>query len=94
MSAPFELPVELNIYTAAETAQSLLRWFSENRNQPNTPLSVDGHAVAEVDAAGLQLLLSLHNSCTTHALQWQLTQASQTLGAACTRLGIPTGTSA
>ncbi len=94
MSTPFELPAELNIYTAADTAQSLLRWFTENQNQQNNQLNVTGHAVAEVDAAGLQLLISLHNSCITHALQWQLTQASHTLDAACTRLGIPTGTTA
>jgi ABC-type transporter Mla MlaB component len=94
MSATFELPTELNIYTAADTAQLLLHWFTENHTQQVTQLQLDGHAVAEVDAAGLQLLVSLHNSCTTHALQWSLTQASQTLAAACSRLGIPTGTSA
>jgi anti-anti-sigma regulatory factor len=94
MTACFELPAELNIYTAAETAQAMTLWFAENRNQQTELLTLDGHAVAEVDAAGLQLLAALHNTCKSHALQWQLTQASQTLGAACTRLGIPVGTSA
>lgn len=94
MTACFQLPAELNIYTAAETAQAMLTWFTDNRNQHVTALTVDGHAVAEVDAAGLQLLASLHNSCTSLALHWQLEQASHTLATACTRLGIPTGTPA
>lgn len=94
MNEFYQLPAELNIYTAAETAQSMLSWFNECRNQQLALLKVDGHGVAEVDAAGLQLLASLHNSCTSLALHWQLEQPSQTLAAACARLGMPTGTSA
>ncbi len=94
MTASFQLPAELNIYTAAETGQALLTWFTDHKNQHVTSLTLDGHAVAEVDAAGLQLLASLHNSCQTHALQWQLNHASHTLATACARLGIPTGTPA
>jgi ABC-type transporter Mla MlaB component len=94
MSAPFELPAELNIYTATETAQALLRWFQYAQTQQMSMLPVNGQSVAEVDAAGLQLLLSLHNSCNNHALAWQLQQPSAVLAAACIRLGIPTGTPA
>jgi ABC-type transporter Mla MlaB component len=94
MSAPFELPAELNIYTAAETTQALLRWLQFAQSQQINLLQIDGRSVAEVDAAGLQILLSLHNTCSNHALAWQLHQPSQTLAAACTRLGIPTGTPA
>ena len=94
MTASFELPAELNIYTAAETAQAMLTWFNDSRNQHVTHLTLNGQSVAEVDAAGLQLIASLHNSCVSQALSWQLEQASHTLGAACERLGIPTGTPA
>ena len=94
MTSHFELPSELNIYTAAETAQAMLTWFNNSRNQHVTHLTLNGNAVAEVDAAGLQLLASLHNSCASNALHWQLEQASHTLSAACERLGIPTGTPA
>ena len=94
MSACFELPAELNIYTAAETAQAMTQWFTDNRDQQTAALTVDGQAVAEVDAAGLQLIAALHNTCKSHAVQWQLTQPSNTLGAACARLGIPMGSPA
>ena len=94
MSMSFELPSELNIYTASDTAQSMRQWLTDNRNQQITHLTVDGHAVSEVDAAGLQLLVSLHNSCLSHAMHWQLSQSSNTLSAACARMGIPTGTPA
>jgi len=61
MSDRFELPAELNIYSALETRDAMLAWVAEQTKQAKDTLEVSAGAVTEVDGAGLQLLASLAN---------------------------------
>lgn len=61
MSDRFDLPAELNIYSALQTRDALLAWVAEQGKQAKDTLEVSASAVAEVDGAGLQLLASLSN---------------------------------
>ncbi len=61
MSDRFELPAELNIYSALQTRDALLAWVAEQTKQAKDTLEVSAREVTEVDGAGLQLLASLGN---------------------------------
>lgn len=77
MSAPhpvFAIDGELSIYRAAELAAALQAWVAQQ--SAGTPLDVDLSAVAEMDSAGLQLLLALQRSAEAQAMPWRITQAS------------------
>lgn len=61
MSDRFELPAELNIYSALEIRDAMLAWVAEQTKQAKDTLEISAGAVTEVDGAGLQLLASLSN---------------------------------
>ena len=83
MSDRFELPVELNIYSALESRDALLAWASEQTTQAKGSLEVSARDVAEVDGAGLQLLAALSNMEQT----WHLVEASECFSEACRTMG-------
>ena len=84
MGERFELPAELNIYSALETRDALLAWVVEQSAKGKDYLEVSARDVAEVDGSGLQLLASLANS--EHS--WHLVEASVPFMAACRTLGL------
>jgi ABC-type transporter Mla MlaB component len=84
MTARFELPPELNIYSALETRDALLAWVSEQAAHSPEFLEVSARNVEEVDGAGLQLLAALSHMDTP----WRLVQASDAFCAACRGLGL------
>ena len=86
------LPHELTIYTAAETRDAWLTWLSSDnaRAEGAAVCEVDGEHVDEVDAAGVQLLVSLCNSLSRQHRQLQLCQPSDVLCKACASLGVAT----
>lgn len=89
-SAPhLRLPQELTIYTAAETRAAWLAWLSgdEALAAGNPVCRVDGEAVDEVDAAGVQLLVSLANSLQGQQRTLRLCNTSRPLRQACRDLG-------
>ena len=61
MNERFELPAELNIYSALDTRDALLAWVAEQSQKGNDTLELSAAEVAEIDGAGLQLLASLSN---------------------------------
>ena len=93
MPTPRELPAELTIYTVGELRSLWLTWLAEahteatTANGHNDTFTVDAAAVGEVDAAGVQLLLSLSKSLDQEHRALKLRAASRPLAAACAALG-------
>lgn len=89
MAGPHTLPAELTVYTVADALPRFKAWLDEDiADQGDGPcLRVDAQAVAEVDAAGVQLLLSLANSLTARSCRLIVNQPSAALRAACEALG-------
>jgi hypothetical protein len=83
MSNRFELPAELNIYSALESRDALLAWATEQAAHAKGPLEVSARDVAEVDGAGLQLLAALSNMEQT----WHLVETSECFAEACRTIG-------
>ncbi|MEY4737409.1 MAG: hypothetical protein RL302_1728 [Pseudomonadota bacterium] len=84
MSEPFELPVELNIYSALETRDALLAWVTEHASKGQDTLLVSAKNVEEIDGSGLQLLAALTNMEHT----WHLVDPSDALVDACRTMGL------
>ncbi len=82
MGERFELPSELNIYSAMETRDALLAWVQGA--QGGEHLEISAREVAEVDGSGLQLLASLSHGQTP----WRLVDASAAFVDACRILGL------
>lgn len=82
---PLALPHELTIYSVGELRPS---WLDRlGASSADETLAVDGAAVDEVDAAGVQLLLSLAHALARDRRRLQLLRPSAALTAACTALG-------
>lgn len=84
MGERFELPVELNIYSATETRDALHAWVAEKASQGKDFLEISARDVAEVDGSGLQLLAALSNGDAP----WRLVEASPAFSDACRILGL------
>jgi ABC-type transporter Mla MlaB component len=83
MSDRFELPSELNIYSALESRDALLAWVTEQTTKAKGYLEISARDVVEVDGSGLQLLAALSNMEQT----WHLVEASEPFAEACRTLG-------
>ena len=83
MSERFELPSELNIYSALEARDALLAWATEQTAKNKDYLEVSARNVTEVDGSGLQLLAALSNMEHT----WHLVEASPAFESACQTIG-------
>nr|WP_315464620.1 STAS domain-containing protein [uncultured Rhodoferax sp.] len=82
----FRLPPELTIYAVESCHAELLAWLQDLEQQggaSDTP-AVDGSQVLQIDAAGLQLLLSLRASVPS----WELHAPSDVLKQACSDYGL------
>jgi len=92
MTTRFALPQELTIYTIAEQRSLCMAWVHDNaaaaNGQPDEVVYVDAAAVAEVDAAGVQLLLSLANALALQHRTLRLDDPSPTLASACAAMGV------
>jgi len=83
MSIVFELPQELNIYSALETRDALLAWVTAQTAQSKGALEISARNVAEIDGAGLQLLAALSNMDQA----WHLIDISVPFAEACETMG-------
>lgn len=87
------LPAELTIYTVGELRPLWLSWLAEVRGEAHgdevsdEAFAVDAAGVGEVDAAGMQLLLSLSKAMDQEHRVLKLHAASRPLAAACAALG-------
>jgi anti-anti-sigma regulatory factor len=84
MAVTRALPAELTIYTVGETCPQCLAWIDADGDER---VAVDAAAVSDVDAAGVQLLLSLSNALQRRDRELVLTDPSPALIAACAALG-------
>jgi len=84
MAERFELPAELNIYSALEIRDNLLAWAAEGATKGSDYLEISARDVAEVDASGLQLLAALSNG----EQPWRLVEASTVFVEACRTIGL------
>jgi ABC-type transporter Mla MlaB component len=84
MSTEHALPAELTIYNVGE----LLPRFKAALPDDAGVLRMQASAVAEVDAAGIQLLLSLARTTQSRNARMELVDASPGLSAACEALGV------
>jgi len=80
------LPEELTIYTVGEWSARCLAWVGPE-DPPEGVLAVDASAVAEVDAAGIQLLISLANALARRDRRLVLADPSEPLASAARQLG-------
>jgi len=90
------LPKELMIYSAGETHAAWLAWLAAEPGR--TVDSADAHdrglcpvngaAVDQVDAAGVQLLVSLANTLAQQQRALRLVNATRLLREACEALGL------
>jgi anti-anti-sigma regulatory factor len=83
MSNRFELPSELNIYSAQTSRDALQAWVSQCSAQGLDHLEVSAAQVSEVDGSGLQLMASM----ATTQPHWRLVQPSTAFAEACRTLG-------
>lgn len=84
MQPTFSLPAELTIYTIGELYPQCLVWM---RADARPELRVQAQDVTEVDAAGVQLLLSWSRTLVAGQRRLHLVEPSEVLVAACTALG-------
>lgn len=79
------LPAELTICSAAQTRES---WLGMLASDAEGPLRVQGGDVDDIDAAGLQLLVSLRRTLAARQRALHLLEPSEVLRAACARAGL------
>ncbi len=85
--APQPLPDELTIYTVGELRPQWLAWLQALPDgQPQA--SIDAGTVGQVDAAGLQLLLSLDRALAGRGTALRLADPSAALRDGCAGLGL------
>lgn len=80
------LPEALTIYQVGPVRELFLKWLKRPPANGRT-FKLDGSAVAEVDGAGLQLLLSLVKSLSQRQCSLQVVNASPALCEGAERLG-------
>ena len=93
MTPARSLPSELTIYTVGELRPQWLAWLADTPAISATlatddSFPVDAAAVAEVDAAGVQLLISLQRALSVRHQALRLVAPSRALATACTALGL------
>ena len=91
MTTTHALPGELTIYTVGELKGQCLAWLGETSAEGDAggehwPL--DASAVDQIDAAGVQLLVSLSHTLSQQDQPLQLRNPSPVLAGACAALGL------
>jgi anti-anti-sigma regulatory factor len=93
MARKHTLPPEMTIYAVGANRQLFQEWVSKLQKGrraaalQGSPLALDSSAVMEVDAAGIQLLLSLSRSVAALQRPLRLENPTERLAAACRSLG-------
>ena len=90
MTSPLLLPAELTIYTVGELRPQWLAWLAGlGATEAPVEATIDGAAVDQIDAAGVQLLISLSRSLSAAQRSQQFVNPSAVLTGACEALGLP-----
>lgn len=92
MTLSATLPPELTIYTIGELQAQWVDWLRDAEADDAVAgvdtMSVDAAAVAEADAAGVQLLLSLRKALGQRQRRLRLASPHPSLVRACESLGV------
>lgn len=89
VDAALILPAELTIYTVGELHPKWTLWAQVAVAQTSGKAAeIHAQMVAEVDAAGLQLLLSLQRALSMAGRGFEIFDASSALSKACSGLGL------
>ncbi len=89
MPSTLSLPAELTIYTVGELRPQWLAWLATlASSDAPVEVTVDGAAVDQIDAAGVQLLAALSRSLRAAQRSLCLVNASPLLTQACEALGL------
>ena len=90
VAIPLALPAELTIYTVGELHPQWLAWLGQGAAAvpAEVPAEVQAAAVEQVDAAGLQLLLSLQRALADRGRELQIQAPSEMLRTGCAALGL------
>jgi|GEM_PF-743774 len=90
IATPLALPAELTIYTVGELHPQWLAWLGQGAAAlpAEVPAEVQAAAVEQVDAAGLQLLLSLQRALLDGGRSLQIQAPSAVLRGGCEALGL------
>ena len=83
---PLALPAELTIYAVGALHPQWLAWLGDG--PAALPAEVQAAAVEQVDAAGLQLLLSLQRALAERGRSLQIQAPSAVLRGGCEALGL------
>jgi ABC-type transporter Mla MlaB component len=89
----FRLPSELLVYQVLGLQQELLIQLDQmitTQGVTHGSFQLLANEVAEVDAAGLQLLVALKHECANRAIHFQIDNASPSLRQACHDFGLET----
>ncbi|MBX9715813.1 MAG: STAS domain-containing protein [Burkholderiaceae bacterium] len=90
MTHTLTLPAELTIYTVGELRPQWLAWLARcAATDAPADAPVDGSAVDQIDAAGVQLLIALSRSLASAQRALQFRSVSPVLADACSALGLP-----
>jgi len=87
VALPLALPAELTIYTVGELHPQWCAWLAD-AVKTDAPAALQAAAVDQVDAAGVQLLLSLQRSLAGHGRELQMHAPSEVLRQGCEALGL------
>lgn len=90
MTAAFQLPAELTIYSVGTTRDALLNWLTQQDPKQGDQVDIDAALVDDIDGAGIQLLGALTLSLTERGVLWQVKDASAPLLEICGVLGSQT----
>lgn len=85
--APQALPDELTIYTVGDLHRQWTTWLATVPPDSTVP-AMDAHAVGQVDAAGLQLLISLDGALARRGAALSLQAPSSALSTGCEAIGL------
>ncbi len=89
MTHLLHLPSELTIYNVAELhAEWIALWGGENAIAQEDEFVVHADQVARIDAAGVQLLMSLRRFIVSRGARPRFADASAMLKASCASLGV------
>ena len=73
----FTLPESVTTFTVAEVHQQLLDYVNERAATGENDIEIDASQVSDVDAAGIQLLLSVSKSADERGLGFNLSDQSE-----------------
>lgn len=94
MTETLTLPAELTVYTVTEQRARWLAWLAQatreraSGHSASEVCSIEAADVAEVDGAGVQLLLALARELAQAQWPLELVRPSAALSLACTSLGV------